>query len=138
MKASSDWQKTMPRGFKRDRTETAKAYEEGRLTDRKKRSFIGRGPDGTLHELLAGEDKSRRRSAVMERAGGLCQGCEPAHFLGEDGEWHHIQSGLSGRCDCLHNARWVCADFHRKRHVSVRWSSAEAMRQAKGAQIDQT
>ncbi len=106
----------MPRGFKRDEAATAEAYETGRLTDKRKRSFISR--EG--HELLAGEDKSRRRSEVMERDKGLCQGCPKPHFVGAMGEWDHIKSGNSGRCDCLHNGRWVCAAFHRRRHLRPR------------------
>lgn len=120
------------RGFKRDRTETERAYEDARFTDKRKRSFIGRDPQGALHELLAGEDKSRRYVEIMDRAAGYCQGCPTQHYIGSLGEWDHIRAGLSGRCDCAHNGRWVCAEFHRKRHVSVRWSRGEAMRQAKG------
>src|SRR5256885_13010604 len=112
----------MPRGFKIAREETRAAYQSGSFTDKRKRSFIGRGPDGTLHELLAGEDKSRRYREVMDASQGICQGCATAHYVGAMGEWDHRKGGLTSRCDCLHNARRVCADFHRKRHVSVRWS----------------
>lgn len=112
----------MPRAFKVDIYETEKAYREGRFTDRHRRSFIGRAPDLSMHELLAGEDKSRRRSEVMGQAEGWCQGCERPHYIGALGEWDHIQGGLSGRCDCLHNARWVCAKIHRQKHVHLKWS----------------
>src|SRR5262252_470648 len=105
----------MPRGFKVDRYETEKAYEEGRLSDRRKRSFIAIGGC----ELLFGVDKTRRRSEIEQRDKGLCQGCARPHYIGSMGEWDHIRGGLSGRCDCLHNGRWVCAAFHRKRHVQV-------------------
>jgi hypothetical protein len=114
----------MPRGHKYDRFETERAYREGRLTDKRKRSFIGRDSSGQHHELLAGEDKSRRYREIMDAAKGLCQGCSTPHYVGSMGEWDHIKSGLSGRCDCLHNGRWVCVDFHRKRHVHVKWSEA--------------
>lgn len=110
----------MPRGFKYDRTETEKAHAEGRITE--KDSFIGRAPDGSLHELLVREDKRRRHDEVLERSKGFCQGCEMAHYIGPLGEWHHRRGGLSGRCDCIHNAQWVCPAFHRARHVQVMWT----------------
>jgi hypothetical protein len=103
----------MPRGHQTAHYETRQAYETGQFTDKYKRSFIGRAADGSLHELLAGEDKQRRYREVFERAAGMCQGCQPSHYIGEFGEWDHIQGGLSGRCDCLHNAQWVCPTFHR-------------------------
>ncbi len=111
----------MPRGFKRDHYETEKAYREGRFKDKRKRSFIGRAPDRTTHELLDGEDKSNRYREVMEASRGLCQGCGKPHYVGSLGEWDHIQGGLSGRCDCLHNSQWVCVAFHRKKHVHLIW-----------------
>ena len=114
----------MPRGFKRDEYETRKAYREGRLTDSQKRSFIGRGSDGSLHELLYGEDKSRRYREVMEAAKGLCQGCETAHYIGSLGQWHHVWKAKgSQRCDCLHSALWVCEAWHKKFHVKVLWTT---------------
>lgn len=109
----------MPRGMKFDRFETDKAYRMGLLIDNRERSFIGRAPDGSLHDMLYGEDKTRRRREVLEAAKGLCQGCAPPHYVGEMGEWDHIQGGLTGRCDCKHNSRWVCEGFHRKRHVHL-------------------
>jgi len=108
------------RGHKYDHYETEKARKAGKLKD--KRSFIGRRLDMSLHELLAGEDKQRRYTEIVDRAKGQCQGCESPHYIGEKGEWDHIQSGLTGRCDCLHNGRWVCIAFHRKRHPSTQWS----------------
>jgi hypothetical protein len=115
----------MPRGYKIAHTETRQAYAEGRFTDKYKRSFYGRATDGSLHELLAGEDKSRRYREVMEAANGFCQGCASPHHIGSFGEWHHIQDGLSGRCDDMSNARWVCITFHRARHVQVGQSTLE-------------
>jgi len=109
------------RGFKFDPTETRLAFAEKRITD--KRSFIGRAPDGSLHELLAGKDKSNRWEEIRVRAANLCQGCDTPHYVGVFGEWDHIQGGTSGRCDCLHNARFVCIAFHRKRHVHLKGGS---------------
>jgi len=109
----------LPRGFKVAIAETREAYESGTLTDKHKRSFIGRAPDMSLHELLAGEDKTRRYSEVMAAAAGWCQGCQPPHYVGTQLEWDHIQGGLSGRCDCIYNSRGVCRSFHLSRHYQV-------------------
>ena len=107
------------RGHKYDHYETEKARAAGKLTD--KRSFIGRRLDMSLHELLAGEDKQRRYTEIVDRAKGFCEACTPTHYIGAEGEWDHIQGGNVGRCDCLHNGRWVCVAVHRKKHVHLKW-----------------
>src|SRR2546425_437313 len=110
----------MARGFRLDRAETNKAYREGRLTDPRKRSFIGRSTDGSLHDLLSGADKERRYREVMERAKGLCQGCPRPHYVGAMGQWHHVWTpGKVMRCDCLHSALWACEPWHLKEHVRI-------------------
>jgi len=73
----------------------------------------------SLHELLAGEDKSRRYSEMLATFTGWCEGCTPSHYIGQECEWHHRQGGLSGRCDCVANRKWVCHAYHLSVHVQV-------------------
>ena len=103
----------MSRGFKLDRAETANAYERGQYVDKRKRSFVGRASDGSLHDLLFGEDKSRRRREVIEKFRGVCSGCKTGHYIGALGEWHHRwRPGHVPRCDCIASAMWVCNSWH--------------------------
>jgi hypothetical protein len=106
------------RGFKRCEAETREAYETGKFTDRKKRSFIGRRSDGTQHLLLAGEDKSRTRDEIFERDKGICTLCPVPHYVGKiHGEWDHVRHMPWERCDCPSNGRVACKRSHVNRHT---------------------
>jgi hypothetical protein len=105
------------RGFKRDETETKAAYTCKALVDKRKRSFIGRKPDGSLHLMLAGEDKTRMWDQIMTRDRSMCRGCPTAHYVGAFGEWDHMHHKTWDRCDCAANGRCVCSAFHLRRHV---------------------
>lgn len=111
----------MPRGFRLDVTETKAAYACGALTDKKKRSFIGRKPDGTLHLMLFGEDKTRMHDEIMSRDRCICRGCPKPHYVGPFGEWDHLRHQLWNRCDDAANGRCVCSGFHVKRHGPQSW-----------------
>ena len=112
----------MPRGFRKD----IAATQDRKLLD--SRSFVSRQLilgnyecQNAKHEILYGKDKSARRREVYERAKGRCEQCGRAASW-ETGEWDHIKGGLTGRCDCLSNAQWVCGansngcNFHRRKH----------------------
>lgn len=117
----------MPRGAKRDNFETKLRHF------RDPRSFCSING----HEYLYGKDVEPRRREVYERDHGICQmraedGDSPVDCdlfaLWDDGEMHHIQGGLVGRCDCLHNVQWVCKPCHRASHVRPKWSSQQAVK----------
>ena len=116
----------MPKGFKRDYAFTKT------LCFSDERSFISLSG----HEVLYGKDKTYKRSTICERAKGKCQVCgKDAPLEGEDGyrgEWHHIETAIGKRCDCLHNASWRCGRFvgdcHSKEHAkrAPRWTPKQA------------
>lgn len=99
-----------PRGAKIDRTATAE------LGFSDPRSF--RGQDG--HDYLKGDDIRARRQEVYDRDKGNCRGCYK--FVSWIyGHMDHVQGGLVGRCDCLHNLQWLCQNCHRAKHVQTKW-----------------
>lgn len=93
-----------------DRQRTA----EARFQD--KRSYWTN--DG--HEFLFGEDVRERRQQLYQKTGGRCEKCD--WFTGwAAGHMHHKQGGLVGRCTCMHNLEWLCAECHLLgEHVQVR------------------
>ena len=106
----------MPRGTRRDLAVTKMLHENGLLLE--KDSFASHD----AHLYLVGQDKSIQRARVFEKTKGICFKC--GRFCSwEEGEWHHLKSGLVGRCDCLHNAAWACGRFvsncHTSEHVQV-------------------
>lgn len=106
----------MPRGAKIDREATAEAH----FLD--KRSF--RSQDG--HDYLKGDDIRERRQELYDRARGICEGCSQPHAVHWiEGHMHHKKGGLVGRHDDLSNLLWVCSDWHRKQHVSTRWTKTK-------------
>ena len=115
--------------LKRDRELTDAMYANGTYKDQKRRSYVANWlHPGTNHrcEYLFGIDRLRRHNEIRERARGWCQGCERAHYVGIEGEWHHIKGGLGvQRCDCAENALLVCQTFHRNHHVRVKWTKKE-------------
>ena len=116
----------MPRGFKR----SPMATQVWNFEDEK--SFVST----TGHLVLWGKDKSKMREMVHGRAQGKCQACgKEAPLEGEEGyrgEWHHIETAVGKRCDCLHNASWRCGRFvgdcHSKEHAkrAPRWTPKQA------------
>ena len=98
--------------------ETLRAYKIGALRDTKKRSFIGRKPDGSIHLLLWGKDKEWMHDRVIANSNGNCQGCTMSHFVLRDYlQWDHMNNKPWNRCDCENNARAVCRSFHELRHT---------------------
>lgn len=99
------------------------------------RSYIGqRIHPGTTHQCvyLKGKDVGVVRLEVFERDEGICWNCG-TYCDWNDGEMHHLVGGLGAqRCWCLANLGWNCRKCHRLKHVGVRWSRGEALRQAKG------
>jgi hypothetical protein len=116
--------------LRRDKELTDLMYATGVYTDERHRSYVANwNHPGTNHrcEYLFGKDRIRRHNEIRERANGFCQGCEHAHYLGLEGEWHHIKGGLGRqRCDCRENGLYVCTKFHRKHHLHVKWTKARA------------
>ena len=113
----------MPRGFKRNVGATEYARNNlGLFKD--KRSFIGfiAGEPDIPHEILYGKDKEHRRYDIFQQSKGMCVLCSIPHFVPwEEGEWHHLKGGLTGRCDCKHNGAWICRAAHRRLHVHTRF-----------------
>jgi hypothetical protein len=109
----------MPRGAQKDEAVTKMLRDNGLLLE--KRSFVSRD----AHLYLFGEDKVVQRQRVFNRDRGFCRKCGRL-CAWEAGEWHHVQGGLVGRCDCLHNAEWRCgrftSDCHTREHVQTRFS----------------
>jgi len=114
---------------RRDEELTAAMYEAGVFEDKKKRSYVATWlHPGTAHRCiyLFGIDKTRLRQETIQRANGFCEGCDVKHWVGEEGEDDHIQGGLGRqRCDCSENHQLVCQEFHRRKHVAVRWTRRE-------------
>ena len=111
----------MPHGFKRDVTMT-RAMRENRFL--MARGSFATLPDanGKVHFHLEEFDRMRMRPIVFARSKGKCQNkrCR-ADIMGAPWEMDHIQGGLSGRCDCLHNLRALCVPCHRARHPQVQF-----------------
>ena len=108
----------MPRGAKIDPFKTANAN----FLD--KRSFISLSG----HLYLKGDDIREQRQKVYERDKGICHGIDvegyrcKRYVSWNTGHMDHIQGGLVGRCDCMHNLQWLCPDCHRAKHVQVQFS----------------
>lgn len=102
----------MPRGAKRALADTRERHFIN------KRSFVS--TDG--HEYLYGKDKAKRYREFVESSSPYCANCGRISY--DNGEMDHIQGGLVGRCDCLHNLQWLCKSCHRAKHVQVKWSKA--------------
>ena len=110
----------MPRGFKRDITETAaRNFDDPR-------SFVALNSGC---EMLYGKDKEKRRREIYDRAHGRCEadehspGCKG--FAGWImGEWHHTEAHGGKRCDCMGGAAWTTATCHRFAHRkrNPRWT----------------
>lgn len=129
----------MPRGFKRDISATDEAYAAGRLIDRKHRSFVsqpkaipGECDEPKPHLILWGADATAQRMNLFRREKNRCQVCKLAVVWGgEDndvqfvGQWHHIRKRAGQRCDCLVNARLLCAACHSGEHAErkPRWTA---------------
>ncbi len=103
----------MPRGAKKSEPLTQLMHDGGHYKDA--RSFMGWDEFSVPHEFLYGVDKSNRREVILWRARHRCQyrdengkQCQARENL----EWHHIKSGLSGRCDCPHNGVARCHAHH--------------------------
>ena len=109
----------MPRGAKLDRFVTILLRKNRFLFDN--RSFVGHDSNMTPHLYLYGEDKSKQRARVFSDSKARCAECRQSIYW-ETFEWDHKQGGLTGRCDCLHNAAALCHDCHAKKHVAPRWT----------------
>jgi hypothetical protein len=87
------------------------------------RSYLSE-KNGRVHEILFGLDKSGQREKVYHQAKGKCQKCgrpAPLHDPrgeGYEGAWDHIKNHAGDRCDCLHNAQWLCGRFIADCHTS--------------------
>jgi HNH endonuclease len=104
----------MPRGARKDTAVTKLLLDNGLLLD--KRSFVSL--DGNKpHLFLRGADVGTQRERIWQRSKGKCSNCLRVVIFGffDDWEMDHIQGGLSGRCDCLHNVQALCRDCHAKK-----------------------
>ncbi len=94
------------------------------IPDTKARKFKEPGSfvsvDG--HEYLKGKDKTARYREAVEKLPPFCNKCKRLLY---EGDLDHIQGGLVGRCDCMHNLQWLCKDCHREKHVQVQLRSAK-------------
>jgi hypothetical protein len=89
-----------------------------------KRSHEGMAKDGTLHDVLYGEDVTIRRHEVFDRDGGICR--KTGVYVGwEAGEMDHIENEAGKRCDCLHNLQWITKPAHIAEHPEkqLKWSA---------------
>jgi hypothetical protein len=86
-------------------------------------------PDG--REICSGYQWEKRKKELRERAGGMCesyllpecqdstvdgrwqQGLEhKSHFIGDNGDPHHIVKRSKARDDRLCNLAWICRPLH--------------------------
>lgn len=134
----------MSRGFKVAIAETNLAYDEGRLIDVKRRSFIsqpkvivGECDTPQPHLLLYGDDKGPIRAEIFRRnreannGVNRCWKCWRLLHESEDerlfdgrypvGEWHHVRNKPGERCDDPENGAVSCPDCHRDEHVQVQF-----------------
>lgn len=79
---------------------------------------------GIAHLYLEGIDKQMQRERVWSQGAGRCDSCDKP-LTWETFEWDHIQGGLVGRCDCLHNASVKCWECHHGKHVQVGQAKGE-------------
>lgn len=108
----------MPRGAKTDIAVTKMMHDNRIFAD--SRSFVSLD----AHLFLYGQDKEYQRSRVFADSRGLCVACG-REITWETFEWDHVQGGLVGRCDCLHNAAAKCRECHRNKHVQVQLGKGE-------------
>jgi hypothetical protein len=109
----------MPRGAKKDVPVTKLLFANGLFLD--KRSFLG-WRESVPHMFLKGADVADQRRRVWGRSKEKCASCKKLIWTFE---MDHIQGGLSGRCDCLHNLQALCHECHAKKHISVQWSHGQ-------------
>jgi len=110
----------VPRGFKRDNTETAaRNFDDPR-------SFVSL--DG--HMLLYGEDYKAQRQRVFFRDRGICQYCyKPIDVEYEAWTADHITKRSDGGSDDLDNLRLIHNDFgacHQQRHTEFQTQFTKA------------
>lgn len=89
-------------------------------------------PDG--REITSGYQWEKRKKELRERAGGWCEAGEefplllheaplieghPNHFIGDDGDPHHVIKRSKARDDRLQNLRWICHAAHQEIHGRV-------------------
>jgi len=124
----------MPRGASIDVELTDFLHANGLLVDGA--SFVAR-PFKKLethsdapHLFLAGKDKEAMRKRIFSRDKETCRKCgkrAPRDGAeGYRGEWHHVNSGIVGRCDCLANGEVRCGRYvgncHTGEHPQVKWT----------------
>jgi|SRR5690348_5738397 len=83
------------------------------------RSEVKRDMELVPHLKLFGEDMSEQRELVMRRAKGRCEYRNEAGKrcpVRDNLEMDHVQGGLVGRCDCLHNLQMLCPRCHQAKH----------------------
>jgi hypothetical protein len=109
----------------RDPELTQAMYATGIFQDQRQRSYIAYHiHPGTNHRCryTFGLDVYTVREEIHLRSGGFCEGCERKHYIGKEGQLHHIQGGRGKqRCWCAENLQWVCQRYHRQRHVHTRF-----------------
>ena len=115
------------RGARKDVSVSKLLYKNGIFLDR--RSFVSLNANEP-HLFLFGDDIKMQRERVWARSKGKCGICkkkieiapyEGQFDFGKDWEMDHIQGGLVGRCDCLHNLRATHPECHRAKHVRPRF-----------------
>lgn len=103
----------MPRGAREDVGVTKLLFANGLLLDRD--SFVSLNANEP-HLFLYGDDITCQRQRVWHRGKHKCASCGMAVGpFSQDWEMDHIQGGLVGRCDCLHNLQILCRPCHKKK-----------------------
>jgi hypothetical protein len=107
------------RGAKKDIPFTKLLRANGLLLNRN--SFVSLGLEPHLY--LSGEDIVQMRARAWNKSRGKCAICK--HELNPfDWHMHHVQGGLVGRCDCLHNLQATHPLCHMKEHMRPRFGVA--------------
>lgn len=102
--------------------ESKRRTEQARFEDGNSR--IGHRPDGSEFWDLRGKDVGIQRNRVFLRDKQRCQECGRALEWSEC-EMDHIRSRGRGGDDHLDNLQTLCPPCHRRKHVSVRWTTQE-------------
>lgn len=75
-------------------------------------------PDG--REKLTGYQWTKRVRELKARAEGWCEATviieHPRHYIGDEGDTHHIVKRSKSRDDRLQNLLWVCRAAHNEIH----------------------
>lgn len=88
----------------------------------KKRTKPSRRVTKSGGEVLRGAAWRKRVEELRERAEGYCEGylidrLHRVHYIGDEGDAHHLLARSKGRDDSLSNLAYIC----RRLHIALDW-----------------